>query len=114
MAKLEYELKENFNEFVESLEEYILNNDSSSEMHDNSDIVLGEVKCAVRVFERHSIVGGWTSLNVTILGKEDNIIISAITSGGNRAGIYYEDTVAEKKFLKIFEIFINIYKNEAD
>jgi len=55
---------------------------------------------AVRVYERYSMFGGnRVSLNITLLGNDQNLFLSAITSGGSQAVLFKINTVGEETFL---------------
>lgn len=86
MAKYERRLKGNFDELLSWLHKDITNGSASVSYEDGSDINIGEIKLAVRVYERYSMAGGnRVSLNITILGNGQEIFVSAITSGGSQA-----------------------------
>ena len=54
----------------------------SASYEDGSDWTNGTVRCAVRVFERYSYMGGnRVSMNVTLVGNDRDLFLSAITSG---------------------------------
>lgn len=102
MAKYEKEFKGEFNEFVNYLEKQILKSSSSSSLEDQSNYKMDTVNVAVRVFERYSVIGSnRVSLNITIIGKDDDIHLSAITSGGSQAVFLKINTVGEFAFLDI-------------
>ena len=55
---------------------------------------------AVRVYERYSVAGGnRVSLNVTLVGDDRELIVSAITSGGSQALFFKINTWGEETFL---------------
>ena len=57
----------------------------SASYEDGSDWTNGTVRCAVRVFERYSYMGGnRVSMNVTLVGNDRDLFFSAITSGAVR------------------------------
>ena len=58
------------------------------------------VRCAVRVYERYSAIGGnRVSMNVTLVGEGDHLFLSAITSGGSQAMFFKINTWGEDAFL---------------
>jgi len=72
----------------------------SASFEDGSDFSVGETRCAVRVYERYSMIGkNRVSLNVTLIGNGDNLYITAITSGGSQAVFFKINTLGEKAFL---------------
>lgn len=102
MAKYERRLKGNFREFLNWIHRDITNGSSSVSYEDGSDIVLGNSNVAVRVYERYSMAGGnRVSMNVTITGSDDDLFISAITSGGSQAVFFKLNTIGEETFLDI-------------
>ncbi len=102
MAKFERRLKGNFHEFINWIHRDITNGSSSVSYEDGSDIILGNSNVAVRVYERYSVAGGnRVSMNVTITGNEDDLFISAITSGGSQAVFFKFNTIGEETFLEI-------------
>ncbi|HPD00392.1 MAG TPA: DUF6054 family protein [Acetivibrio sp.] len=102
MAKYEKRFKGDFKEFLDWLHEDITNGSISASCEDTSDITIGEVKVAVRVYERYSMMGSSrVSLNVTAVGQGDNIFVSAISSGGSRAVFFKINTIGEETFLDL-------------
>jgi len=100
MAKYERSLTGNFDLFLQHLHNDITSGSLSATYEDGSDVHLGQVKMAVRVYERYSMLGGnRVSLNVTVLGQQDNLFISAITSGGSQAMFFKINTLGENAFL---------------
>lgn len=102
MAKYERRLKGNFDELLSWLHKDITNGSASVSYEDGSDINIGEIKLAVRVYERYSMAGGnRVSLNITVLGNGENIFVSAITSGGSQAVFFKINTIGEETFLEL-------------
>ena len=107
MAKLEQTLSGDFETLVGKIEDGIKESSFSATMEDWSDFQEGNSRCAVRVFERYSYMGGnRVSLNVTLFQHGDGPIhLSAITSGGSQALLYKINTWGEEAFLdKLQEI----------
>ena len=74
MAKLECELVGDFSVILRDIEDGILNGSASASLEDRSDFVSGDVRCAVRVFERYSMAGGnRLSMSVTLFGPPERI-----------------------------------------
>lgn len=110
MAKLERHLTTEFTPFVSALNSAILHGSASATLEDASDYTLGDVNCAVRVYERYSYMGGnRVSLNVTVLGKGRNVYLTAITSGGSQAVFFKINTLGESAFLDKVSEFLNKY-----
>lgn len=100
MAKYERQLSGDFQSFVDWLHDRILHASSSGALEDSSDITLGDVRVAVRVYERYSMAGGSrVSMNVTVVGKENQLYVSAITAGGSQAVFFKINTIGEETFL---------------
>jgi hypothetical protein len=101
MAKYEKSLTGNFADFLNHLHNDITGGSMSATYEDGSDMRLSSVQMAVRVYERYSMVGGnRVSMNVTILGSENSLYLSAITSGGSKAVFFKINTFGEETFLE--------------
>lgn len=73
---------------------------STASYEGGSEYVVDGVRCAVRVFERYSMLGGnRVSLNLTLIGREEDLFLSAITSGGSQAVLFKLNTLGEESFL---------------
>ena len=107
MAKLERTLSGDFNQLIKKIETGILNGSMSASLEDSSDFYSGDARCSVRVFERYSYAGGnRVSMTVTLFQNgNDEIRLSAITSGGSQAVLFKINTWGEEAFLdKLKEI----------
>lgn len=107
MAKLEKEIKGNFDEILKKIEDGILKGSITATLEDSSDFTSDKARCSVRVFERYSSLGSnRVSLSITLFqNDEDKIHMSAITSGGSQALFWKINTFGEKAFLdKLKEI----------
>jgi hypothetical protein len=101
MAKYESKLQGDFNDFLESLEHGIMRGSASASFEDGSDYDSNGIRCAVRVFERYSMIGSnRVSLSVTLIGNGDDLFVSAITSGGSQAVFFKINTLGEGSFLQ--------------
>ena len=99
-SKLERHLTGNFDDLLAYLHTGILNGSTSASYEEGSDYSSTDFRCAVRVYERYSFVGGnRVSLTLTLVGQEDQIFLSAITSGGSQAVLFKINTLGEKSFL---------------
>ena len=108
MAKFEKRLTGNFDEFLQKVSDSVLNGSMSASYEDGSDWSNGDVRCAVRVFERYSMAGGnRVSMNVTLVGKGDELFLTAITSGGSQAVFWKINTMGEESFLQTLVDAIN-------
>lgn len=54
MAKLEKRIKGDWKEIIDKIEDGILRGSVSARLEESTDIVLEDVKCSIRVFERFS------------------------------------------------------------
>ena len=87
-----------------ALDDGILSGSISASYEDGSDYAAGEVRCAVRVYERYSSLGGnRVSLSVTLVGRGEELFLSAITSGGSQAMFFKVNTWGEESFLDALE-----------
>ncbi len=108
MAKLERRLQGDFNTILNAVVNGVLHGSVSAQLEDSVDWQIGNVKCAVRVFERYSWLGGnRVSMNVTMLAVDGSIRITAITSGGSQAMFFKINTFGERAFLDTLEDVIN-------
>ena len=111
MAKYEKHLTGNFDEILNAVTDGVLNGSMSASYEDGSDWTNGTVRCAVRVFERYSYMGGnRVSMNVTLVGNDRDLFLSAITSGGSQAVFFKLNTLGEESFL---EKLVPIVENYA-
>ncbi len=100
MAKYERRLRGNFDQVLRVANEAIMQSMSAT-LEDSSDANFGEVRVAVRVYERYSWTGGnRVSLNLTLVGESDNLFVSAISSGGSQAMFFKINTWGEASFLE--------------
>jgi len=100
MAKYERSLQGDFSALLDRIDLGIRKGSLSASFEDGSDFQFGGVRCAVRVYERYSIIGSnRVSLNVTLIGDGDQLSVSAITSGGSQAVLIKINTFGEQAFL---------------
>ena len=86
MAKYERHLNGNFDSLLQTLDSEILGRSISATFQGGSDFIIGDVRCAVRVYERYSIIGSnRLAANITLLGNGDDLYLSVISSGGSQA-----------------------------
>lgn len=104
MAKYEKRLRGDFDRFLDYLSDGILSGSMSASYEGGSDWQGEGVRCAVRVFERYSYLGGnRVSLNLTLVGSGTDLFLSAITSGGSQAMFWKLNTLGEESFLEKVE-----------
>lgn len=100
MAKYEKNFIGDFDEVLDRIHKGIIKGSLSASFEDGSDFSVGGVKCAVRVYERYSMIGSnRVSLSVTLLANGDNLHLTAITSGGSQAMFFKINTFGEEAFL---------------
>lgn len=100
MAKYERRFRGDFNVALDRLHKGILEGSASASYEAGSDYAAGEVRCAVRVYERYSFVGGnRLSTSVTLLGRGEDLFLSVITAGGSQAMLFKINTWGEEAFL---------------
>jgi len=99
MAKYERNLRGDFNALLQTLDREILGRSISASFQDGSDFTMGNVRCAVRVYERYSAVGGnRLAANITLLGEGEDLSLSVIASGGSQAMFFKINTWGESAF----------------
>lgn len=101
MAKLERTLTGDFDTILNRIEDGIKGGSVSATMEGWSDFQEHSCRCAVRVFERFSYIGGnRVSMNVTMFQSNGGLIhLSAITAGGSQALFFKINTFGEEAFL---------------
>lgn len=100
MAKFERALTGDFDAVLDRLHQGVLDGSMSASYEDGSDYAAGDVRCAVRVYERYSWSGGnRVSMSLTLVGRGRNLFLSAITSGGSQAVFFKINTWGEEAFL---------------
>jgi hypothetical protein len=71
MAKYERHLKGSFDSLLNTLNAEILRGNISASSQGSSDFTMGDVRCAVRVYERYSIIGSNRhGENITLMGRK--------------------------------------------
>lgn len=114
MAKYEEHLTCRFRDLLASLDAAILGGSISASYEDGSTFSDGEIQCATRVYERYSYIGSnRVSLNVTLFGRDGDIHLSAITSGGSQALFFKVNTFGEAAFLDKLIEAIERFKQQA-
>ena len=110
MAKYERDFQGDFNDLLNILDSKILNGSVSASFEDGSDYSYNDIRCAVRVYERYSMMGGnRVSLNITLIGNGNHLFLSAITSGGSQAVFFKMNTMGEESFLDCVREIVENY-----
>ena len=99
MAKYERRLSGDFNSLLSTLDKAILTGSISASFQGGSDFNIDDVRCAVRVYERYSMIGSnRLAANITLLGKGNDLFLSVISSGGSQAVFFKINTWGESAF----------------
>ena len=110
MAKYERAFQGDFDNLLNILDSGILNGSASASFEDGSDFSYNDIRCAVRVYERYSIIGdNRVSLNITLIGNGKHLFLTAITSGGSQAVFFKMNTVGEESFLDCVKEIVDNY-----
>lgn len=110
MAKLEVRLKGNFDQILEDIQNEILSTSMSANIESFSDFSIGTNRCSVRVFERYSYLGqNRVSMNITLFQSAEEILLSAISSGGSQAVFLKLNTFGEEAFLDTLQPALKKY-----
>lgn len=108
MAKLERALQGDFESILKRLDDGILSGSMSASFEDGSDWQTGNVRVAVRVYERYSLIGSnRVSLSLTLAARGDDLFLTAITSGGSQAVFFKINTFGESGFLRNLELILD-------
>ena len=93
----------NFDRLLRHIDDSVLKGSVSASKEGGSDFVCGGVRCAMRVYERYSMAGSnRLSLCVTLFGKDGDVQLTAVTSGGSQAMFFKINTWGEEAFLDKF------------
>ncbi len=110
MAKLQRQLKGDFQTILDQLDQEILGSSISATLEDASDFNTEHCRCAVRVYERYSLAGAnRLSMSITLLQDGDQIHISAITAGGSNGIFFKVNTMGEDAFLARIAHLVEAY-----
>ena len=102
MAKYEKHLTGNFDEVLNAVTDGVLNGSMSASYENGSDWTNGTVRCAVRVFERYSYMGGnRVSMNVTLVGNDRDVFFKL-------------NTLGEESFLEKLVPIVENYKKRVE
>ena len=108
MAKYRSRITGNFDIIVEHIKREIMQSSISASLEEQEMIYKGDVKICILSFERYSYSGGnRLSLNVVIVGENDNIDIIGTSTGGSNATFFKFNTLGEDAFLEKLKQAIN-------
>ncbi|MCL2574333.1 MAG: DUF6054 family protein [Defluviitaleaceae bacterium] len=113
MAKYESKvINGDFDTMLKMLDDGILGGSISAHLEDSSYYVNDDIRCAVKVYERYSAIGGnRISMSITLIGCLQELFVSVITSGGSQAVFFKINTLGEESFLKHAIGIVEHYKN---
>ena len=104
MAMLERELTGSFDRVLDELHRGIMEGSATASCEEASDFTLGEVRCALRMYERYSAFGGnRVAMSLTLMGEGDRLHLTAMTAGGSQAMFFKMNTLGEESFLDTLE-----------
>ncbi|MBQ2841793.1 MAG: hypothetical protein IJE72_02005 [Clostridia bacterium] len=111
MAKYEAELRGDFYEILDSVNDAVMSNSSSASLEAKSDFSTSNGICAVRVYERFSYSGqNRVSMNITLIKCDGRIFVSVITSGGSQGMFFKINTLGESAFLDTVTSALDKYR----
>ena len=111
MAKLECALRGSFDAILADLSNTVMSGSVSATLEDASDFGGAGSRCAVRVWERYSMLGGnRVSLSLTLFESGGQVWLSAITSGGSQAMFFKFNTFGEEAFLNTIRNTVERYR----
>ena len=111
MAKYEKTMTGEFEVVLKQLENDISNSGMTMNLVDKSDYSCGDIKIAVRVYDKYFMRNGnRASLSLTVVGNGMDIFISAIGAGGGQGIIFNFSLGAEDNMVGIVRESINRIK----
>ena len=103
MAQYDTHYTGGFDQLVRFIDQAALSGSVSASREGGSDMRCGDARCATRVYERYSYLGGnRLSLSVTVFGRDGDVYLSAVTAGGSQAMFFKINTWGEEAFLDKF------------
>ena len=103
MAQYQQQYYGSFDKLLAYVDQAVMNGSISATREGGSDMEYGGVRCAVRVYERYSMLGGnRLSLSVTLFGTDKSIQMTAITAGGSQAIRHKINRWGENNFMNKF------------
>jgi len=104
MAQFETSLRGDFAEILSTIHSEVLKSGTTASLAGSSSFNSQGVRCAVRVYERYSLMeNSPVSLNITLIDDGRQIFLSAITAGGNTI-------IAMNNFLKVLQKSVARYQ----
>lgn len=100
MAKFTIEGHGNFKHVMEQLHQSIISGSFSSHLEDKESSNINGVLTETAVYERYSFTGSnRLSLTVSLIGFNDKLKLTLITSGGSRGIFFKFNRIGENSFL---------------
>ena len=102
MAKYERNIMGQFEEVINRLQNDIDNSGVTMNLVDESNYTSGDTKIAVRVYDKYFMRNGnRASLSLTVVGRGNDIFISAIGAGGGQGILFNFSLGAEEDMVAI-------------
>ncbi|MBR4359768.1 MAG: hypothetical protein IKP32_04045 [Clostridia bacterium] len=103
MAQHTQHFNTGFSALLSYIDQSVMQGSLSASREGGTDFTCGDVRCATRVYERYSYLGGnRLSLSVTLFGRDGDVSLSAVTAGGSQAMFFKINTFGEEAFLDKF------------
>ena len=100
MALSEHHVTGDLDRFVEHLDDYIISTSATARLEARSERRIGDARMVVQVYERYSATGGnRLSLTVSAMAFGEDIVVSAIASGGSTGMFFKVNVFGEEAFL---------------
>lgn len=113
MAKYNYQTQGDFQDLCKYLKDELIRTSMSASLEDEEYSCVNNVNIATLVFERYSYTGGnRLSLNITITEYQNDIRVTAISSGGSQGTFFKFNTLGEESFLSKIVEALDQYKNK--
>ncbi len=104
MAKFEKIITGDFESTVRTIDKCVMDSGMSMNLVDQSDNQIGNVKIAIRVYDKYFMRNSSrASLSVTVVGEEDQILVTSIGAGGGQGVIFNFSLGAETEMVEIVE-----------
>ncbi len=110
MAKYERSFTGDFADALRFCERTIEGGSVSISLEERSDQSVGDVRLAIRAYERYSYMGGnRVSLNLTLAGHGNQLYVCAISTGGSQAMFFKINRFGEEAFLETLSSELDRY-----
>lgn len=110
MAQYTQHFTGSFDGLLNYIDHSVLQGSISASREGGSVTEMNGIRCAFRVYERYSFMGSnRLSLSVTLFGRDGDLILTAVASGGSQAMFFKINTWGEEAFLEKFVSQIERY-----